>query len=145
MGVKPREIKRLGPKDRVKSPWRFKTSAFRSYKPDTKKLLDQCFEVDWEFLEAKMEYLIKDQKGRDKVKAYLKSNYKMLRDAYKLTAGQDANGNTMSIGKNKFGELMLKCGDFVDGTTLRLADLDLGFIAVKAADVKKANKLIPAD
>lgn len=35
MNVRPREHKRLGPKKRGKSPWRFETSAFRSYKPDT--------------------------------------------------------------------------------------------------------------
>ena len=53
-----------------------------------------------------MEYLIKDEKDRLKVKKYLKTNYKALRDAYKLTAGQDAQGNSMSIGKNSFGALM---------------------------------------
>ena len=40
---------------------------------------------------------------------------------------------------------MQSCEGFVDGKTLKLADLDLGMIAVKAADAKKGNKLIPAD
>ena len=33
-------------------------------------------------------------------------NFKYLRDAYKLVAGQDANGNSMSIGKNAFSGLL---------------------------------------
>ena len=51
----------------------------------------------------------------------------------------------MSIGKNSFGALMQSCGNLVDGKTLKIADVDLGMIAVKAADMKKGNKLIPAD
>ena len=79
------------------------------------------------------------------MKKFIKKNYKLLRDAYKLAAGQDAQGNQMSIGKNCFGTLMQQCGDLVDNRTLKLADLDIGYIAVKAADMKKANKLIPAE
>ena len=40
---------------------------------------------------------------------------------------------------------MQSCGNLVDGKTLKIADVDLGMIAVKAADMKKGNKLIPAD
>ena len=40
---------------------------------------------------------------------------------------------------------MQSCGDLVDGKTLKLADIDLGIVAVKAADSRKASKLIPAD
>ena len=35
MSVKPRMVKRLGRKNRGKSPWKFEKSAFRNYKPDT--------------------------------------------------------------------------------------------------------------
>ena len=87
MLCKPREVKRLGPRHHVKTPWKFSTSVFRMYKPDSQRLLDECFEADWINIESKVEYLIKDEKDRQKVKKYLKSNYKALRDAYKLTAG----------------------------------------------------------
>ena len=41
---------------------------------------------------------------------------------------------------------MQSCGDLVDGDTLKLADVDLGKVAVKAADKqKKPNKLCPVD
>lgn len=33
----------------------------------------------------------------------------------------------------------------MDNKTLKLADLDIGYIAVKAADMKRASKLVPAD
>lgn len=70
-----------------RTPWQFKLSAFRTYKPDTKQLLEKCFENDWSFIESKVEYLIKDAKDIEQSKKYLKANYKVIRDAYKLTAG----------------------------------------------------------
>ena len=106
MKCKPRTLKKLGARDKLRTPWKFTNSCFKSYKPDTAALLDKCFEFDWEFIESKVEYLIKNSSEREKVKKYLKKNYKLLRDAYKLTAGQDAQGNQMSIGKNSFGALM---------------------------------------
>jgi len=106
MKCKPRTLKKLGARDKLRTPWKFSNSCFKSYKPDTAALLDKCFEFDWEFIESKVEYLIKNTSERENVKKYIKKNYKLLRDAYKLTAGQDAQGNQMSIGKNSFGALM---------------------------------------
>lgn len=51
----------------------------------------------------------------------------------------------MSIGKISFGQLMQQCGDLVDNKTLKITDLDIAYIQVKAADAKKQNKLVPAD
>lgn len=76
---------------------------------------------------------------------YMQDNFKYLRDAYKLIAGQDAQGNSMSIGKNAFAALLQMANDLVDNKTLNAADLGIAYIAVKAADMKKGNKLIPAD
>lgn len=119
-----------------RTPWQFKLSAFRTYKPDTKQLLEKCFENDWSFIESKVEYLIKDAKDIEQSKKYLKANYKVIRDAYKLTAGQSSEGhNIMSISTNFFSVLMQSCSDFVDSKTLKISDLDLGFIASKAADM----------
>ena len=60
----------------------------------------------------------------------------MIRDAYKLTAGQSSEGrDIMSISTNFFSVLMQSCSDFVDSKTLKISDLDLGFIASKAADM----------
>jgi hypothetical protein len=102
--VKPRELKFLGPKSRIKTAWLFNKSIFRYYREDRIDVLNKCFDFDWEFVKEKFEYLIKDSGDREKVKDFIKSNYKILRDGYKLTAGQDSNGNIMSIGKGMFSQ-----------------------------------------
>ena len=61
-----------GDKAKNKAPWEFKLSAFRTYKQDTKQLLEKCFEFDWSFIEPKVEYLIKDAKDIELSKKYLK-------------------------------------------------------------------------
>jgi len=40
---------------------------------------------------------------------------------------------------------MQDCGDFIDNLTIRIADLDLARIAVKAGDLKLSHKMIPPD
>ena len=40
---------------------------------------------------------------------------------------------------------MQNCGDLVDNKTLKITDVDIAFIAAKAADSRKGNKLIPSD
>jgi len=63
MKTKPRKNNVLDyEKAARKAPWLFKLSAFRMYKPDTKMLLEKCFDFDWSFIESKVEYLIKDAK-----------------------------------------------------------------------------------
>jgi len=144
MKTKPRLTKNLNEEETARTPWLFKKSAFRLYKPDMKQRLDKCFDCDWSFIESKVEYLIKDQKDREQSRKFLKANYKVLRDAYKLTAGQSSEGHSiMSITLNFFSVLMQSCSDFVDNKTLKISDLDLGFIAVKAADMTVQSKLVP--
>ena len=108
--VLPREVKKLGGRDGLKSAWIFKTSAFRLYKPDSKELLEKCFLNDWSYIEQKIEYIIKDPGEREKVKMIFKTNYRYLRGAYKYTAGLDAVGNFVSIGANSFTSLMQSVG-----------------------------------
>jgi len=50
MAVKPRELKSLGARDNIRTPWIFEKSVFRVYKPDTKALLDKCFMNDWKYI-----------------------------------------------------------------------------------------------
>lgn len=49
----------------------------------------------------------------------------------------------MSISTNFFSVLMQSCSDFVDSKTLKISDLDLGFIASKAADMQVKSKIVP--
>ena len=100
--VKPREIKSLGPRDFIRTPWIFSKSAFRLYKPDDQNILDKCFENDWSHISANVAKFIKDEAIRENVKALLKNSYKCIKDAYKYTVGQEIVGNLMSIGINSF-------------------------------------------
>ena len=51
----------------------------------------------------------------------------------------------MSIGKGMFGQLIGSCGELVDGKLLKIADVDLAFIAATSGNSKRGKKLIPAD
>ena len=43
---RPQEASLLG-RARVKTPWDFYKSVFKTYKSDNPKILDDCFEIDW--------------------------------------------------------------------------------------------------
>ena len=50
MKIKPRYKKELQKKVRPKSPWIFKKSVFRDFRPDSSKILNDCFEKDWIYI-----------------------------------------------------------------------------------------------
>ena len=45
--VRPRIVKRLGPREAVKEAWLFSKSMFKPYRYDTVDLLERCFEFDY--------------------------------------------------------------------------------------------------
>ena len=51
----------------------------------------------------------------------------------------------MSIGSGMFGQLIQSCGDLVDGKHLKIADVDLAFVAATSNNSKRKSKMIPAD
>jgi len=106
MKVKPRPSpKHLGQRKHLKTPWNFKNSVFRDYKADSAKLLNQCFEVDWN--NSKLpKFLTKYEKEKDVLKEMLRSNYSHFRECYKYLAGLDPQGELFSIGINVFSEAM---------------------------------------
>ena len=99
MRVQPRAIKAFDVGDRARTPWIFKKSAFRRYLPDSKKILDKCFEFDWSYITSHVENkLIKGEEELKIVKKVLRENYNLLRDAYKCNAGHDSDGDVMKMG-----------------------------------------------
>ena len=70
----------LGKRDQVRTPWDFSLSCFKTYKPDTAKVMAQCFDLDWERM--RLPRAIKDDE-RDDLKEYLRPRYKYFRDVYK--------------------------------------------------------------
>lgn len=75
MEVLPRaEPKQLKGLKRVSTPWDFLNSVFAKYKPDTEKLLNECFLFDWE--RTRIEKLLKnDDASIVTCKEYLRKNY----------------------------------------------------------------------
>jgi len=114
-------------RDAIKTPWDFNKSVFKDFKPDSAKLLDDCFEFDWAL--TKCEKVIKDPEVCARAKSYLKSIYKKIRETYKYISGLQPLGRCMSIGAGTLTEMLHHCTDFIDGRVIKLSDIDLALIA----------------
>ena len=122
--------KGLGNRHKVRTPWNFSLSVFASYKIDTAKLLNDCFEMDWS--RTKVDKIVKNEDQREEFKTYMRSIYKWFREVYKYTAGSDPMGDVFCIGVNVFSDLIASgMPRFVDGKYLKVADLDLERIKTK--------------
>ena len=117
-----------------KPQWDFRESIFSKYKPDTNKILDGCFETDWEF--TKIPKLLKyDPAQIKKLKEYMKANYKGLREVYKYFAGVQAM-RVASLASSGLVEILKHCdkpvgwkaGDplkpFIDGRIFKASDVE---------------------
>ena len=132
--------KGLGNRSKVRTPWNFSLSVFASYKIDTPKMLNDCFEVDW--ARTKVDKIVKDPEEREELKAYVRSVYKHFREVYKFVAGSDPMGDVFCIGVNVFSDLCTTGMEgFVDNRTLKVADLDLERIKTNANE--KNSKFNP--
>lgn len=123
---------------RLATPWSFFNSVFKSYKPDTNKLLDNCFEIDW--VNTKCQKLLKGE--ADDIKKYMKSIYKKIREVYKYYSGVSPLGRIACVGSGTLGEMLTHCNEFIDGKTVRLSDVDLQVIACNGGK-RVANWLSP--
>lgn len=72
----------------------------------------------------------------------MRANYKKFRETYKHYSGLDPCKDVPSIGTTVFADLVQSCGDLMDSKTLKLADLDLEFVATKSGP-KKSNPRNP--
>ena len=123
--------KGLGNRSKVRTPWDFSLSVFASYKPDTTKLLNDCFEKDW--ARTKVDRICKNEEERERLKTYVRSVYKWFREVYKFYAGSDPMNDIFCIGINVFGDLIVnQIPGFIDGRFLKLSDLDLERIQTNA-------------
>lgn len=73
---KPRMVKSLVQRDKVKTPWDFFKSVFKDYRADNAAMLSNCFEYDWSM--TKLEKIIKDLTDQAKTKEFLRTRYKMM-------------------------------------------------------------------
>ena len=123
--------KGLGNRNKVRTPWDFRLSCFAAYRIDSTRLLNDCFEMDWN--RTKVARIVKNDEERDRVKTYIRSIYKWFREMYKFAAGSDPMNDLFCIGTNVFSDLITNgIPSMVDGKTLKLADLDLEIIQTNA-------------
>ena len=122
--------KQLISRARLRTPWDFFKSVFRTYKPDDKDVLEACFEFDWE--NTKIFKIVKNSDELNQVKDFLKENYKAFRETYKYYSAVAPAGMIFSIGTNTFSDIVSNCSGLVDNDTLKLSDLDLEFVATNA-------------
>lgn len=116
--------KGLGNRNKVRTPWDFSLSVFAPYKPDTTRLLNDCFEADWD--RTKILRIVKNEEERERLKTYVRSVYKWFREVYKFTSGSDPMNDIFCIGVNVFSDLIISgTKSLVDGKSLKLSDLDL--------------------
>ena len=69
-------------------------------------------------------------------------NFKYRRETYKYYSAVAPNGYICSIGSNVYSDIVSNCDGFVDGTTFKISDLDLEFVATNAG-TKKNNPRNP--
>lgn len=124
-----------------KDAWDFFKSVFKDYKPDSAKLLENCFEIDWE--NTKCEKIIKGDGEAAKTKEYIRTVYEYLRETYKYYAGVSPLGRVMSIGPGTMTELFHHCENFIDGKVIKISDIDLQLIAVNGG--KRTNNYLSPD
>ena len=100
-------------------------------------MLDKCFERDW--LNSSIEKSLKYKPVSEmiQVREKLREFYPLIREAYKFYAGIIPSGIVPSIGQNILTEMVLSMHDnFIDYKSLKLSDLDLIVISVKATGLK---------
>ena len=132
--------KGLGARNKLRTPWDFNLSCFASYKADTTRLLNQCFEQDW--ARTKVDRIVKNEEERDRFKTYFRSIYKWFREVYKFASGSDAMGDIFCIGTNVFSDLIQKeIPTLIEGKFLKLSDLDMERISTNASE--KNSKFNP--
>lgn len=127
----PREPKK---RRRARTPWDFKKSVFADYHPDSDDLLEKCFEKDYSY--SRISRIVKKPEQEIKIKAYLRENYKFLRECYKFYAAISPSNNIFCINKTIFNEISNACG-LGTSKTLSLKDIDLDYIKTTSGITEK--------
>ncbi|CAD8105716.1 unnamed protein product [Paramecium sonneborni] len=114
-----------------KRVWSYPISIWApKYKFDTEELLRKCFERDWAC--CKIAKFVKKQEEQDQVKELLWQAYKPMRETYRFYASVNPTGDVFSMSVNPTSDFINQC-QLIDGKQLKLADVDLKFIATCSA------------
>lgn len=82
-------------KKKTRKRWTFPISLMYKWKPDTDKLLQECFEFDWNL--SRVHKVVKDQEELEKVKDFFRERYQYFRNTYKHWACINPVGDIWAI------------------------------------------------
>ncbi|CAD8076826.1 unnamed protein product [Paramecium sonneborni] len=114
-----------------KRAWSFPISIWApKYKFDTEELLRKCFERDWNC--CKITKFVKKVEEQEQIKEMLWQSYKPIRETYRYYSAINPSGDVFSMSQNPTSEFVNQC-QLIDGKQMKLADVDLKFIATCSA------------
>lgn len=129
------------PKEQKKKrQWSFPISIFKDWKQENEELTRKCFETDWNC--SKIPKIIKNPEDLGKVKDFLASIYKHMKEGYKYMSSLNPIGDVWSISQNPFTDFINTC-NMIDGKLLKLSDVDIKFIATLSSTDFKGNPRNP--
>ena len=127
MTVKPRPEPKQPPKRiKPKTPWDFTKSIFAPYRIDNEEILANCFDIDWN--DSKIPKILKNDPDIDKIKDFLGSIYRNIRECYKNYAGISPSNQVFCISKTLFNEILNSVHPSIIDSNLTITAIDLEFI-----------------
>ena len=100
---------------------------YAKFKPDTEKLLMDCF--DYDYLLSKIDKIFKDKYQLLKTKDILLKHYQLIKDSYKKFSGDEMENEKPAISCKAFIEIMKNC-NFVDGINVTDQIIEIEFTLV---------------
>ncbi|CAD8078083.1 unnamed protein product [Paramecium primaurelia] len=107
--------------------WSVETSIFRYFPPDTDKLIEECFEFDYQ--NSKINRLVKETELQD-VKDILKQFYVQIFNCYKYFASGNSTAPIPCLGPSDYVEFLIST-DVIEG--VKPNDIDIGFTSTAGA------------
>ena len=80
------------------------TSQIKEYKLDNPKILEKCFQADWE--NTKIPKFLKSEEETAAMKEVIQKNYIYFHDSYKFLSGVDPQKDLVCIGTNTLSDVM---------------------------------------
>ncbi|CAD8157226.1 unnamed protein product [Paramecium octaurelia] len=107
--------------------WSVETSIFRYFPPDTDKLIEECFEFDYQ--NSKINRLVKETELQE-VKEILKQFYVQIFNCYKYFASGNPTAPIPCLGPTDYVEFLIS-NDVIEG--VKPNDIDIGFTSTAGA------------
>ena len=89
-------------------------------------MLGKCFEIDYE--NSKIKKFVKTTEEETFLKAYLRSNYRKIKEIYHYLAALDPHGNILCISQNTLSDFV-KQSNLLEQNYLKFSDIDLSYLS----------------